>query len=186
LGTEGELLSYNLFVYCLNNPINRTDNGGDWSLPNWSKIAIGVGAIAIGVIATVATGGAAAPVLLASIKIAVTSAAVGAVLGGGVKAVSHRLSTGSWEGAGKAAASGAIDGACDGFMWGGITAGATFTSVAVKGIRIEEIGRLKPSNKSGDGYYGVKYQTPKSNGNYTTKSIELHSPHSKGPHNFWH
>ena len=29
----------------------------------------------------------------------------------------------------------AIDGACEGFMWGGIAAGATFTTVAAKGIQ---------------------------------------------------
>ncbi len=43
------------------------------------------------------------------------------------------------------AVSGAIDGACDGFMSGGIAAGASFTTVAAKGIQIQEIGKLKPS-----------------------------------------
>ena len=186
LGADGSALSYNLFAYCINNPVNRFDVNGNWSLPNWAKVAIGAVAIAVGVIATAATGGAAAPVLVASLKIAATSAAVGAVSGAGISAVSHRVSTGSWEGAGKAAVTGAIDGACDGFMWGGITAGASFTTAAAKGIRIQEIGKLNPSNKSGDGYTGVKYQVPKANGKYTTRSIELHSPHSSGPHNFWH
>ena len=31
LGAEGDLLSYNLFAYCLNNPVNRTDANGNWS-----------------------------------------------------------------------------------------------------------------------------------------------------------
>ena len=186
LGAEGEIISYNLFGYCLNNPVNRIDVNGNWSLPNWAKIVIGAAAIAIGVAVTAFTGGAATPVLIASLKIAATSAAIGAVSGAGISAVSHRISTGSWKGAGKAAVMGAIDGACDGFMWGGITAGATFTTVAVKGIKIREIGKLKPSNKSGDGYPGIKYQAPKANGKYTTRSIELHSPHSSGPHNIWH
>ena len=186
LGTEGELLSYNFFAYCLNNPVNRTDINGNWSLPNWAKVVIGVAAIAVGVIATAVTGGAVAPVLIASVKIAATSAAIGAVSGAGISAINHRVTTGSWEGAGEAAIDGAIDGACDGFMWGGITAGASFTTVAAKGIRVQEIGKLKPSNKSGDGYTGIKYQTPKANGKYTTKSIELHPPHSGGPHDIWH
>ncbi len=186
LGADGSLLSYNLFAYCMNNPVNRFDVNGNWSLPNWAKIAIGAAAIAVGVIATAATGGAAAPVLVASLKIAATSAAIGAVSGAGISAVNHRVSTGSWEGAGKAAVTGAIDGACDGFMWGGITAGASFTTVAAKGIKVKEIGKLKPSNKAGDGYSGVKYQAPKANGKYTTRSIELHSPHKGGPHNVWH
>ena len=180
------MLSYNLFAYCLNNPVNRFDVDGNWSLSNRAKIAIGVAAIAVGVIATALTGGAATPVLVASLKIAATSATIGAIKGAGISAVSHRLSTGSWKGAGTAAISGAIDGASDGFMWGGIAAGAAFTTVAAKGIRVQEIGKLKPSNKSGDGYLGVKYDAPKANGKYTTKSIELHSPHSNGPHNVWH
>jgi len=170
----------------MNNPVNRFDVNGNWSLPNWAKVAIGAAAIAVGVIATAATGGAAAPVLVASLKIAATSAAIGAVSGAGISAVSHRVSTGGWEGAGKAAVTGAIDGACDGFMWGGITSGATFTTATAKGIRVQEIGKLNPSNKSGDGYPGVKCDAPKPNGKYTTKSIELHSPHSSGPHNVWH
>ena len=186
LGADGSVLSYNLFAYCMNDPVNRFDVDGNWSLPNWAKIAIGAAAIAVGVIATVATGGAAVPVLVASLKIAATSAAIGAVSGAGISAVNHRVSTGSWEGAGKAAVTGAIDGACDGFMWGGITAGASFTTVAAKGIKVKEIGKLKPSNKPEDGYSGVKYQAPKANGKYTTKSIELHSPHKSGPHDVWH
>ena len=186
IGAGGDVLSYNLFTYCLNDPINRIDENGNWSLPNWAKLAIGVAAIAVGVIATAVTGGAAVTVLIASLKIAVASAAISAVSGAGVSAVSHRISTGSWEGSGKAAFAGMIDGFCDGFMWGGIMAGATFTSIATKGIQIQEIGRLQPSNKSGDGYLGVKYRTPKANGNYTTKSFELHSPHQSGPHNIWH
>lgn len=146
------------------------------------KIAIGAAAIAVGVIATAATGGAAAPVLVASLKIAATSAAIGAVSGAGINAVSHRMATGSWKGAGKAAVRGAIDGACDGFMWGGITAGATFTTVAAKGAKIQNIGKLKPKNKSGKGYRGVQYKNKRG----SLKSFELHSPHKGGNHQKWH
>ena len=191
LDTDGSTLSDNQLAYYKNNSVSNfkdssSDAKGNWSLSNGAKVAIGAAAIAVGVIATAVTGGAAVTVLLASLKIAATSAAFGAVSGAGISAVSHRVSTGSWEGAGKAAVTGAIDGASDGFMWGGITAGATFTAVAAKGIRIKEIGRLNPSNKSGDGYPGVKYEAPKANGKYTTKSLELHSPHGSGPHDIWH
>ena len=177
-----DIAESNLFTYCKNDPINRVDFDGNWSLPNWAKIAIGAAAIAIGVIATAATGGAAAPVLVASLKIAATSAAVGAVSGASISAVSHRVSTGSWKGAGEAAVNGAIDGAVDGFMWGGLSAGATFTTVAAKGVKIQEIGRLKPSNKPGNGYHGVKYR----NFRNSVRSFELHSPHRSGPHQRWH
>lgn len=187
-GGNDHILENNLFAYCFNNPVNMTDDTGHW--PKWAtnlvKFGIGALAIGIGVAATVATSGAAVPVLVASLKIAVTSAAIGAAIGAGTNAVSHRISTGSWDGAGKAVLSGAVDGAADGFMWGGISAGATFTTVAVKGIKIQQIGILKPTNKSGKGYHGVKYQIRKANGKLTTKSFELHSPHRSGPHNRWH
>ena len=50
LGADGSVLSYNLFAYCMNDPVNRFDVDGNWSLPNWAKIAIGAAAIAVGVI----------------------------------------------------------------------------------------------------------------------------------------
>ena len=187
-GGNDHILENNLFAYCFNDPVNMTDDTGHW--PQWAtnliKVGIGALAIGIGVATTVATGGAAAPVLVASLKIAVTSAAIGAVVGAGTNAINHRISTGSWSGAGRAALSGAFDGAADGFMWGGISAGATFTTVASKGVKIQQIGKLKPINKFGNGYPGVKYQVPKANGKLTTKSFELHSPHSSGSHNIWH
>ena len=37
LGADDGLLSYNLFAYCLNNPVNRTDEGGNLSVKNWIK-----------------------------------------------------------------------------------------------------------------------------------------------------
>ena len=183
-GSNAHLLENNLFAYCFNNPTNMIDEDGNW--PQWAKnllkVGIGVAAIGIGVAATVATGGAAAPVLLASIKIAATSAAFGALTGAGLGAISSRLSTGNWKSAGKAALRGAIDGAADGFMWGGISAGATFTTLAAKEVQIQQIGRLKPQNKNGKGYIGVKYKNKRG----STRSFELHSPHKGGSHRRWH
>ena len=77
----------------------------------------------------------------------------------------------------------AVSGAAYGFMWGGISAGLSFTTIALKGIKVQQIGRLNAANKSGNGYLGVKYQVKKTNGSFTTRSIELHSPHKSGPHN---
>ena len=183
-GSNDHALENNLFAYCFNNPANMIDTSGHW--PEWAtnlvKVGIGALAIGIGVAATVATGGAAAPVLVASLKVAATSAAIGAAVGAGSNAVNHRISTGSWSGAGRAALSGAVDGAADGFMWGGISAGATFTTVAAKGVKAQQIGRLKPTNKPGKGYPGVKYKNRRG----SLKSFELHSPHKGGPHQKWH
>lgn len=43
---NGDILSYNQFVYCMNNFVNRFDVCGGWSMPNWTKVTIGVVAIA--------------------------------------------------------------------------------------------------------------------------------------------
>ena len=102
--------SYNLYAYCENNPVNRFDETGNWSLPNWAKVVIGAVATVAAVAVTVATGGAAAPVLIGVAASTITSGAVGAI--------SHRISTGSWDGAWKAA----LDGAADGLMTGGLCA----------------------------------------------------------------
>lgn len=94
----------------MNDPVNRFDVGGNWPLPNWAKIAIGAVATIAAVAITVATGGAAAPVLI--------GVAASTISGAAVSAVKHRVTTGSWEGAGSAA----LDGAADGFMTGGLFA----------------------------------------------------------------
>ena len=57
-GEEG-LLSYNLFAYCGNNPVNRADAGGNLSVKNWIKIGIGAVALAGAIALTVATEGGA-------------------------------------------------------------------------------------------------------------------------------
>lgn len=94
----------------------------------------------------------------------------------------RRISTGSWNGSGKAA----LNGAADGFLWGGIAAGATTIKLATKGTYINKIGKVKPANKPGKGYVGVRYGTKRSSGKLAYKSIELHSPHKGGPHQVWH
>ena len=108
IGLDGTLLSYNLFAYCMNDPVNRFDSNGNWSLPNWAKVVIGATATVAAVVVTVATGGAVLPILIS----VATSTAVGA----GAGAIRHRITTGSWDGAGESA----LDGAADGFMTGGL------------------------------------------------------------------
>ena len=123
--TNDGYLGYNMFTYCLNNPINRADSTGDWSLSNLAKIAIGVAVIAAAAAVVVATGGAAAGPVVAAVHCAATGALQGAIIGAATGAASgavsgaiqHRIQTGSWKGAGQAA----VDGACDGFMTGAIT-----------------------------------------------------------------
>ena len=68
LGADGSPLSYNLFAYCLNNPVNRFDVNGNWSMPNWLKVTVGAVAIAGLAVATVCTGGAAAVICGAALS----------------------------------------------------------------------------------------------------------------------
>jgi len=75
-----------------------------------------------------------------------------------IHVVTHRVSTGNWEGAGKVALNGAIDGAVDGFMTGGIMAGgsqvtsAGFKVVAKAGAKTGVKGGIKLTKKTqGDG-----------------------------------
>jgi len=125
IGADGCILSYNLFAYCQNNPINRTDDGGNFSIPNWAKVAIGIGVIAVAAAVTVATGGAATGTLIAAVHCfaagatqgAIIGAASGAAMGAVTSAIGYRISSGSWEGVGQAV----MDGAATGFMAGAIT-----------------------------------------------------------------
>ena len=98
-------------------------------MPNWAKIAIGVGIIAGAAALTVATGGAAAGTVVAAVHCmahgamvgAITQGAIGAVSGAASGAITHRMTTGSWSGAANAA----VDGAASGFLSGTITGAVT-------------------------------------------------------------
>ena len=55
---------YNLFAYCLNNPVNFSDPTGHW--PDWGTLLGGVVTVLVGVAAVAAvvgTGGAATPLV---------------------------------------------------------------------------------------------------------------------------
>ena len=120
IGADGEILSYNLFCYCLNNPIARSDGDGTWSLPNWAKVVIGAVATVAAVVVTVATGGAAAPVLIS----VAASTAVGGVIG--------------YENKGK---QGLKDGLANGFMLGGLGAlGGSIISAGIKAVKTARQG----------------------------------------------
>ena len=90
IGADGSPLSYNLFAYCLNNPVNMTDPTGNW--PKLSKIftAVAIAAVAVAAVAvTVATCGAAAPAL---------AVAGGGIIGGmsaGAVATATSVATGA-------------------------------------------------------------------------------------------
>lgn len=157
------------------------DDLGQWSkwIKNVAKVAVGIVAIGVGVAVAVSTGGAsvAIPALTGALKVAFTGAAIGATTTASYRVVKNRIDTGSWKGSGKFALDEAIDGAADGFMRGGIIGG----SLSANGVYVQKVGRLKGNGKSGNGYFGVKYQS-----NNKTRSIEIHPPHNGGPHQYWH
>ena len=105
---------YNMMLYCEGNPVNKLDEDGFFSLPNFAKVVIGAVATVAAVGLTVATGGAALPVLVGVAASTVAGAAFGYVSGG---------------------KQGAINGAADGFMWGGIGELALSVVGAVKTVR---------------------------------------------------
>ena len=100
----------NLYTYCQDDPVNRSDESGYLS-KFWKriiKIAIGVVATVAAVAITVASGGAALPV--------VASVVASTVVGGGIRAANSAIQGGSREDILEAG----IDGMCDGLMWGGL------------------------------------------------------------------
>ena len=142
-GDGQQLLGYNMYTYCFNNPVNLSDEDGNW--PKWAKkVAIGVAVIAAAAIVTVATAGAASATLAAAVHCVAVGALQGAVVGGvvgavtgGVKAVvKNRVTTGSWEGSGAAARDGAADGFMSGAITGAITGGATSKACFVAGTAV--------------------------------------------------
>jgi len=87
-----DLNGTNLFAYCLNDPISRTDEAGNWS---WKSVFKAVAAVTVAVAVTavcVATAGAAAVALGASsavVTAVTTGAAVGGLVSGGSEIVSQ-------------------------------------------------------------------------------------------------
>ena len=64
---DGDVISYNLFAYCGNNPVMGSDPTGEWDWGTFLNGAslIATGAMAIAAAATVLTCGAAAPLMVA-------------------------------------------------------------------------------------------------------------------------
>ena len=172
-GKIGELGTHNAFKYCFNNPVNMSDESGQW--PKWmksktfKKIAIGVAVISEAAVVTVATGGAAAGTLLAAVHCvasgalvgAIVGATTGAVIGAATRVVSNRVTTGSWKGSRKAAISGAADGFMEGAITGAITGGVTSNACFIAGTVIStQLGKKAIEDvKVGDMVYSENPET---------------------------
>lgn len=137
-------LSHNIYTYCLNDPINRVDEDGTWSLPNWAKVAIGT-ALIVGaaVVATVATGGVAC--FAAGAAIGAAKGAISGAVGGAITGViRNRIETGSWKGSLQAAWDGAADGYMNGSIGGFITGGLTSKACFIAGTLVHAECGLVP------------------------------------------
>ena len=144
LGADGDINGYQLFIYCMNDPVNNRDEAGSWSLPNWAKVAIGA-ALIVGaaVVATVATGGVAC--FAAGAAIGAAKGAVSGAIGGVVTgAIQSRIETGSWDNALEAAVDGAADGFLGGAIGGFITGGIASKHCFVAGTLIHTEDGLVP------------------------------------------
>lgn len=119
LAANNDFISFNLYTYCLNNPVNRVDEDGNLSLLNCAKVAIGAVAFAGAIALTVATGGSATTIAIGMVKIA-SSVALSTLASG-------------YAGYRSNGKQGMIDGMCDGFMFGSINAfvGATAKSIDI-------------------------------------------------------
>ena len=122
-----------MFAYCENDPINRFDDDGLLSLPNWAKVAIGAATTVAAVGLTIASGAALLPVL--------AGVAISTAIGGAV-------------GYASGGTQGLKDGLANGFMWGGISAFAgSFLNYAR--IKAATTGTPNSIGKAGERMAGI-------------------------------
>ncbi len=108
----------NLYAYCLNNPINTTDEDGN--LPNWLKWIIGGLFIVVGIVVSVVTAGTGTPIIAAigtallntAIQVGICMA-VSIGVAGIINIANNKNFFYNIE-----------DTLADGFMWGGIFVGS--------------------------------------------------------------
>ena len=136
LGVDATTVSYNLYVYCLNNPVNNSDSSGNLTIPNWAKVVIGVGTIVGLTVATTVTGGVAGVILGAALNGAVYGGIGGAVIGG----VSGAISNG---------ASGIVSGVCSGFMNGVIFGAVSSALLSASSITCGGVKVIGNAQKTG-------------------------------------
>ena len=116
----------NLYAYCLNNPVNTSDDNGD--IPNWLKWLLGALIIIVLAVATVFSGGTAGVLFGAALYSSVTTAVSSAIIGGIIGGI-----TGGWQGFWNGLSDGFFSGAVLGMATGFLSAGL---NIAFKGVQI--------------------------------------------------
>lgn len=146
--TKDVINGLNIYSYCLNNPINCSDNDGD--IPNWLKWLIGALIIIVAVAVTVISAGVAGIGIGAAFAGALGFGASVGGFTGFVAAVTVGAITGATIGllgggfSSLASGGSFIDGAADGFMWGSIS-GAI--SGGIGSFKFGGIGNFGPKGK---------------------------------------
>ena len=125
LGADGSPISHNLFTYCVNNPVNRTDTRGNWS--GWATAGVVVGAVLCIAAVTILTCGVGTATLAGAIAVgaakgALIGAAAGTVAGAGI----GYATTGTLDGAATGAAIGFGAGSLVGAIAGGMCAPSSY------------------------------------------------------------
>lgn len=124
------LVQYNLYAYCFNNPTNMADADGMW--PSWASAVVGVVVIA----------GLAAVTAMAVGNVAVISGAAltGAIVGGGA-------------GIGVGYARGGVDGALNGFGIGTVAGGVIGAGLALTNIKVGGVQIIGKAQKTGTPFH---------------------------------
>ena len=163
LGANGDFISYNLFAYCLNNPVNMTDNDG--AAPKWwQRILTGVAIIAtVSVVAAVivTSGGAAAPLAAAAVDIAVGALEVAATVGATSAAVRTGRAICEGETDVGELSKTAVKGFADGFYGGAIYSACTTTASL---LCYGAAGLINGGRGKSIGKWDFGYQTPNTPG----------------------
>ena len=129
MGANGDFISYNLFAYCLNNPVNRTDGGGNWS--GWATAGLIVGAVLCVAAVTVLTCGVGTATLAGAVAVgAAKGTLIGAAAGTALGAGTGYAISGTLEGAATGAAIGFGAGAVVGAAVGGDSAYSSYSNAS--------------------------------------------------------
>lgn len=153
LGANDDIISYNLYTYVSNNPINNFDIDGHWKMPNWLKVTVGVaviGGLAVAAVCLPGVGGAIAGAALTGALAGGTVGALGGAVAGGISGGKKGAAGGATTGFLGGTLVGAVGGATLGYAsvaTGTVVSGGTHASSIHRLATNVEAGKMLISNK---------------------------------------